>query len=245
MKAKKIILPFILLLLSAQMFADNMSEIYSAYISNRMDLWKKTIDGMQATQTKDNEFLLELINYQYGYIGYCLGFDKEKEAQKYLSLAEDNVSILEKKGYKLHILDAYRSAFYFFRISLNKLSAPFNGPKSLNYARKSVENNSDNYFGYVQLGNAYFYMPHAFGGSKKTAFENFDKARKLMESDPVLLKNNWNYLSLLVIIAQSHAYLGENEKAKALYEYILELEPGFLYVKDDLYPKLISKIKNG
>lgn len=64
-----------------------------------------------------------------------------------------------------------------------------------------------------------------------------------MEKDLSLTKRNWNYLSLLVTIAQSHTYLREYEKAKAVYENIMKLEPGFLYVKNDLYPELLVKMK--
>ena len=242
-KRNKLMAALLLLIASGQLFAENRGEIYSAYVNNRMDDWKSVIDRMEATETKNNEFLLELVNYQYGYIGYCLGFEKDKEARKYLSLAENNIGTLEKAGYRVAVLNAYRSAFYGFRISLNTISAPFNGPKSLSFAKKSVESDINNYFGYTQLGNAYFYMPAAFGGSKKTAFEYFNKARSQMEKDPLLTKGNWNYLSLLVTIAQSHTYLEEYEKAKAEYENILKIEPGFLYVKDDLYPKLLAKMK--
>lgn len=243
-KRNRLIALFLLLLSSGLLFADNNPEIYSAYVSNRMDNWKNVIDRMEAVESKSNSVLFELLNYQYGYIGYCLGFGKEKEARRYLSLAEKNLGILEKAGYKIPVLYAYRSAFFAFRISLSAISAPFNGPKSLDYAKRSVESDPKNYFGYIQLGNAYFYMPAAFGGSKKTAFENFSKARNLMENNPSLTKGNWNYLSLLVTIAQSHAYLEEYEKAKSEYENILKIEPGFLYVKDDLYPKLLEKMKN-
>lgn len=242
-KRIELITVFLLLLLPVRIYSDNRSEIYSAYINNRMENWKNVIDRMEASGSKNNEFLLELINYQYGYIGYCLGFGKEKEAQNYISSAEKNVTILEKAGYKLPLLHAYRSAFYGFRISLSKISAPVNGPRSLSHAKKSIELDSENYFGYAQMGNAYFYMPAAFGGSKKIAFENFDKARNLMEKDIALTKGNWNYLSLLVTIAQSHTYLQEFEKAKSEYENILKLEPGFLYVKNDLYPALLAKMK--
>lgn len=239
----KLLTCLLLLLVSARLLADNRSEIYSAYVNNKMGDWKSVIDRMQDVEPKNNDFLLELVNYQYGYIGYCLGFERNKEARVYLGLAEENLGRLEKAGYNLPVLNAYRSAFYAFRISLNTLSAPFNGPKSLDHAKKSVELDANNYFGHTQLGNAYFYMPAAFGGSKKTAFENFSKARSLMEKNPSLTKGNWNYLSLLVTIAQSHAYLEEYDKAKAEYENILKIEPGFLYVKDDLYPKLLAKMK--
>lgn len=242
-KKNRIILIMAFLLVSFSGSADDKEDIYSAYVTNRMELWKKVIDRMEASLPENNEFILELINYQYGYIGFCLGFNKEKEAREYLDLAEKNVERLEKTGYKIPVLNAYRSAFYGFRISLNKLSAPFNGPKSLNYAQKAIELDSRNWLGYIQYGNAHFYMPAAFGGSKRVAFENFDRARKLMESQPELTTKNWNYLNLLVTIAQSHSYLGEYTQARTVYETIMKIEPGFTYVRDELYPQLLKKIK--
>lgn len=231
-----------LMLTPNRVSADNRSDIYNAYVINRMDQWKEVIDRMESTDQKSNVFLLELVNYQYGYIGYCLGFDKKSEARKYLAMAEINTSTLEKSGYRLPVLNAYRSALYAFRITLNPISAPFNGPKSLDHARKAVEE-PDNYFGNIQMGNAYFYMPSAFGGSKQKAFEFYSRARNIMEKDPSLTRGNWNYLSLLVTIAQSHSYLGEFDSAKSEYENILKIEPGFLYVKNDLYPKLLSRMR--
>lgn len=243
-KRYKLLIFLLPAMLSHQVAADNRTDVYSAYTGNRMGVWKSVIDRMEAQSNKSNEFRLELINYQYGYVGYCIGNERKDEAQEYLNLAEKNVSVLEDASYKMPLMHAYRSAFSGYRISLNRLSVMVNGQRGLNHGKKSVELDPRNYFGWIQLGNAYFYMPKSFGGSKQTAFEYFDKARKIMETDPSLTKNNWNYLSLLVTIAQSHTYLEQYEKAKAEYEYILKIEPGFLYVKNTLYPELLSKMKS-
>lgn len=101
----------ILLSTSLQLNASYRSEIYFAYIQNRMDLWKNVIVQMDAIPDKSNELLLELINYQYGYIGYCIGFDKKEEAKKYLVLAHRNVEILEKSKNKLSTINSYKTAF--------------------------------------------------------------------------------------------------------------------------------------
>lgn len=241
-KKCKLIL-MILLLASVPAFADNGTQVYNAYVKNKMDLWKEVIDKMQAEFPVTNPSILELINYQYGYIGYCLGFNKEAEARTYLTLAEKNIETLEKKNFRPDLTEAYRAAFYGFRISLNKLTAPVNGPKSINHAKRSVEMNSENYFSLIQLGNIYFYMPQALGGSKKAALEYYIRARALMEKEKALISGNWNYLSLLVTIGQAYTYLEEFEKAKNIYEFILKTEPEFLYVKNDLYPALSAKKK--
>ena len=223
-------------------FASARSEIYSAYITNRMDLWKNLIDKMEAEKSRDSEQVLELINYQYGYIGYCIGFKKRDEARRYLELAEKNIEILEKSNYKLSDLHAYRCAFYGFKIGLNKLSAPVNGMKSLDHVKKALDLDKENYFAWIQYGNIQFYMPAAFGGSKKEGIEYFLKARQMLERDPADLTDNWNYLSLMVIIGQSYTYINDFESAQTVYKEILKREPDFLYVKNELYPELLRKI---
>ncbi len=237
----RIILMLFLLTGFTASFASARSEIYTAYITNRMDLWKNLIDEMEAEKSRDSEQVLELINYQYGYIGYCIGFKKRDEARRYLELAENNIEILEKRNYKLSDIHAYKCAFYGFKIGLNKLSAPVNGMKSLDHVKKALELDKENYFAWIQYGNIQFYMPAAFGGSKKEGIEYFLKARQMLERDPADLTDNWNYLSLLIIIGQSYTYINDFTSAQAVYEEILKREPDFQYVKNELYPELLKK----
>lgn len=222
--------------------ADFKTEIYNSYVNNRMDIWKNIIDRLESESQKTTEQLAELVNYQYGYIGYCLGFKKRDEAKKYLDLAEKNIGMLEKRGHDPSMVNAYKCAFYGFRIGLNRLSAPVNGLKSIEHAKSALELDKNNYFAYIQYGNIQFYMPPAFGGSKKEGIEYFLKAKELLEARDKDLSNDWNYLSLLVIIGQSYTYINDFNSAKTTYENILKLEPGFLYVRDELYPQLLKKM---
>jgi len=233
-----------LLVLSPIIKASYRSEIYSAYVNNQMNNWRNVIERIDTVQEKSDELLLELINYQYGYIGFCAGFGKKDEARIYLETAQKNVEILEKRNYKLAAVNSYKAAFYGFRIGLNPISAPFNAPKSMDCAREALKLDPGYYFAYVQLGNIEFHLPSAFGGSKEEALEYYQKARILMEKDPDSLSGDWNYLSLLTLIGQTYTYLKDYVSAKKSYEEILNLEPGFLYVKDDLYPELLKKMEN-
>jgi len=243
-RAKYRLIILLFLFISAELEASFRSEIYYAYINNKMELWKNVIDRMDAVQNKSNSMLLELVNYQYGYIGYCIGYNKKSEAKKYLDLATANIEFLEKKKYELSTLNSYKSAFYSYRLSLNMILAPVLGIKCIESAKSAVELDKENYFAYVQQGNIKFYTPSSFGGSKKEALEYFLRAEELIKKDPDNIKENWNYLSLLVIIGQSYYYLNDYISAKKVYDNILRLEPDFLYVKNELYPKLNVKIEN-
>jgi tetratricopeptide (TPR) repeat protein len=243
-RAKHRVVIFILIIMCcSELIGSYRSETYHAYVNNKMDIWKNVIDRMNTVPDKSNEFILELVNYQYGYIGYCLGNDKKGEAKVYLELAQKNVDLLEKRQFRLSLVNAYNSAFCGFRIGINVLTAPYNGLKSMEYAKTAVELDSENYLGFVQYGNIQFYMPKSFGGSKKEGIGYFIKAREILEKDPSNTMENWNYLSVLILIGQSYYYLNEFDSAKAVYENILSLEPGFIYVRDELYPQLLKKMK--
>jgi len=44
---------------------------------------------MDSEVSKTNELLLELVNYQYGYIGYCIGYKKEMTQKNIWNLLKE------------------------------------------------------------------------------------------------------------------------------------------------------------
>jgi tetratricopeptide (TPR) repeat protein len=208
-----------------------------------MDRWKEHIDKMDAVSLKSNNLMLELVNYQYGYIAWCIGNNKEDDAKKYLDKAEANLLILSEDNQNVSMVNAYKAAFYGYRIGLNKILAPILGRKSIDCAKIAMVADKENPFAYVQYGNIQFYMPAVFGGSKKEGLAFYKRAEELMEKNKDYTVGNWNYLSLLTVIAQSYSYLGDYDSAIDYLEKILKIEPEFDWVKNELYPQVLSKIK--
>ena len=48
---------------------------------------------------------------------------------------------------------------------------------------------------------------------------------------------------LLVLVGQTYTYLDDYSSSKLVYENILRQEPGFTYVRDELYPQLLKKME--
>ncbi len=235
---------FVFTVFVSPVLASWKTEIYNAYINNKMEQWKLTIDRMEQMKKSDNNFLLELVNYQYGYIGWCIGTDNSNSAKEYLKLAEQNIEILEKNNANASIISAYKAAFYGYKIGLSKYKAPVLGPLSVKYSKLSMEEDKENPMGYIQYANGQFHMPPVFGGSKAVAIEYFQKAEKLMETDTLQIKNDWNYLNLLALIGQSFAIMKDYENAKKYYDKALAAEPAFMWVKNELLPELTKQINN-
>ena len=219
---------------------DFKKEIYQAFISGEMYGWKNAVDQMERNKQNDPGFLLDLINYEYGYIGWCLGTNKEDEAEDYLEKAEENLNKLDASTskYKAEI-HAYTAAFYGFKIGLQNWRAPFIGPKSVNHAEKALEIDPDNFNANMENGNIWSNMPEIFGGSNEKALKFYEKALETLEKkNTKYLKNNWMYLNLLALLGQIEQELENPEKARSYFQKALEIEPGFLWVKNELLPSL-------
>jgi tetratricopeptide (TPR) repeat protein len=247
MERPKHIICMILLLTSgfSSVSASWKRQIYDAYIHADMKQWKLVIDEMEKKKVLKRDYISELVNYQYGYIAWSTGTGKSSEARQYLGLAEKNLDWLNKNSKSDEsLVHAYHSAFYGFRIGLNKIMAPVHGPKSVTYAKRAIELDADNPMGYIQYGNSQFYMPAVFGGSKKTAIEYYQKAQGIMEKNPSEIKYDWNYLNLMALIGQAFRDIGHISEAKKYYEKILDIEPAFLWVKNELYPEILKQTGN-
>jgi tetratricopeptide (TPR) repeat protein len=208
-----------------------------------MQRWKVVMDKMDKNKTLQPAYIMELLNYEYGYIAWCIGNKMDDEAETYLKKADENVEFLEEKKYDLSMINAYKAAFYGYRIGMNVLKAPFYGPKSYNCAEDAISLNKNNAFAYLQYANVQFYMPSTFGGSKTEAIEYFTKAEKIMEQDIKQTVGDWNYLNLLTTIGNAYIELKQPDKAKNYFEKILKIEPNYEWIKNNLYPKLLIDIK--
>ena len=239
-----IVLFVFLILFCFNLHGNEKLKIYHAYVHNDMKTWKHVIDSMQKEKKKSNAMLLTLVNYQYGYIGWCIGADKNKEAEYYISLVENSLALLEKSNYRLSMVYAYQSALYGYKIGLSPFRAPYYGPKSIKFAENSLQLDNENYFAMVQAGNIHYYMPRIFGGSVNEAIRYFLKAKTTMEKNSAEIHQNWNYLHLLTLIAQAYSKAEYHRTAKSYYDIILKIEPEFQWVKDGLYDDLLKKLND-
>jgi len=233
MERTKYILAFFFLAAFINVQASYKMAIYNAYIKGDMVSWKKIIDEMHSLKSRnDNAFLLELLNYEYGFVAWCIGNDKQNLAEEYIARGEKNIRILEENDFELSHVYAYKAAFYGYKIAISVMKAAYLGPASVRYAREAMDKDPENPHGYIQYGNSRYFMPESFGGSKLIALQYYRKALLLMEQSSSELKNDWNYLNLLIAVANCYAETGQKEEAGKYYEKILKIAPDFSWAKE-------------
>jgi tetratricopeptide (TPR) repeat protein len=214
------------------------SIIYNSFISGKMENWESTIKNMAEQKYHNTDYIIELINYQYGYIAWCIDAKKEKEAGYFIAEMEANLTYLEQTSGESADFHAYTAALYGFKIGLNIWKAPVFGRKSMDHARTALEKDSLSIQANMEMGNIWNYMPEIFGGSKMKALYYYSKAIRIFENEYSKIHNNWNYLNLLVLAGQAAYNQGNNQEAINFYEKALKIEPQFLWVKNELLPPL-------
>ena len=232
----KILILFTLLAFSLS--AENVGTIiYKCYVDKDMSAWRNVIDSLQRQKelgVLSVEETWKLLDYQYGYLGWTVSEKKtmKREAESYLSVAQENLDELTDKFGKTSESNAFNAAFVAYEISLNPIKAPFIGLKCMKYGDTALKQDSLNHFALIQYGNIMNYMPEAFGGSKDKALLYYKKAKEVMRVDDSLYKENWLYMNLILTIADIYKNKKDYESTKQYYLEALELEPGYKFVEE-------------
>ena len=93
----------------------------------------------------------------------------------------------------------------------------------------------------LEKANMEYYRPVVFGGSKIRAVPHYEKAVALYEADQAMIKNYWMYLNALAALANAYAETGNLRKADHMYQRILIIEPGFKWIREEVYPAFKKK----
>ena len=88
-------------------------------------------------------------------------------------------------------------------------------------------------------GVSAFHTPTAFGGGHEAALEHFLAAIELFAEDaPQPPLPAWGHAEAYAWLGQTHVALGQVEAARTAFERALELEPGYVWVREVLLPGL-------
>lgn len=218
--------------------SDFSCRFYQAYISGDMSPWPGWIDELEREYARNPEpsVLYDILIAHYGYVAWLIGAERHDRADAYLEQARDHLDELEHYARYQSYTESLRGAFLAYEIGMNRSKAVWLGPRSMKHINRAVELDAQNPIAWMEKGNAEYHMPRIFGGSYVKAAEYYRKAIGLFESNGSDLQCNWRYLNALAWLAQSYDKAGEEQKAQSTYQKILEIEPGFEWVKDELYP---------
>jgi len=217
--------------------------IYKAYLHEKMDSWKELMTQMEQefSQTSDPALLYDLLEAEYGYMGWLVSGKQKEEAEDLLKKAERHMALLEERGLDNARVYSLKGAFYGFQIMLDPLKAPSLGKLSMEANDKAMRLDPEEPQVWLEKANMEYYRPAIFGGSKKKAVPMYEKAVELFESSPGRSHKNWVYMNCLAGLGIAYENTRNFYEAGSVYRKLLKLEPSFKWVKEDLYPQFQSK----
>jgi tetratricopeptide (TPR) repeat protein len=222
---------------------DFQSQIYTAYLKGRMDTWKGIMQSMDRKfkQTKDMDLLYQLAEVEYGYIAYSISVDKKEEAKRILIQAEEHIEVLLDYNERNPRVHALQGALYGYRLTLRPIKAPVYGKKSASANERALQLGPSEPQAWMEKANIEYYKPAIFGGSKKDAIPLYEKAIALYEASPDRTRQNWVYLNCLAGLGLAYEENGQVEQAGMIFRKLLELEPDFSWIRDEIYPDYLQK----
>lgn len=240
---RKNILFHLILFIALSSAQGQNSDFYEAYISNRMDLWKIHMDRMEREYSENQgyEDLLDITVAQYGYIAYCMSMEQKKKAKKYVLKAEANAKKMLKNDNKWARAHALLGAIYGFKAGQAPYKAPVLGIKAMREIDKAFKLDPTDPHIWMEKGNVDLYKPAIFGGNKHDAISFYIKALALFEKDSASISKSWLYLNTLSGLATAYVRTDQIKKADLTYRKILEVEPEFNWIADEVYPAFRKK----
>lgn len=219
------------------------SLFFKCYTTTQMEEWKQTMEQMAREREKGNyEELFDVTLAWYGYIGYCLGNDKEKEAEEYLESGWDYLDKLLEMPEAGAAPYAIKSGFYGFEMALARYKSLILGPKSVNALKEAAEIDSTNVHYLVEKGNQMYYMPSILGGDKAVALHHYKHAIEKMENGETQYhQHHWFYINTLITLGLSYEKTDQIEMARETYLKIRRIAPQFKWLNEDVWPKFVEK----
>lgn len=223
----------------------NRCTIYKGYVSGDMVKWEKALADLEEICRKDqsSDNLHYLADARYGYIGYLMVTEKDPEVKGYVDEFERDIEKLDAYPDRQAETEAFRVALMGYRMSLNPVRALSLGPKALKHLEKAMEADINDPGVWIEKANSEANMPSFAGGSKVKAAESYRHAISLFESDKEALECNWKYLNTLVLLGKVLEQTGDYQGACEVYRKALAKEPSFKWVRDELLPAALKKIK--
>lgn len=218
---------------------DNLDLMeYKAYLTNSEPLWKQVVERRMDNyqQSHSGEDLYALSQAQYGLLLLTMVDMDEDLFDEYVGSTVDNLEKLIYDKVRMGESKALLSSVYGLKIAYSNWKGMTLGPKSGSLIAEAKKVAPDSPLVWKLYGNFKLYTPSMFGGDVQEAIDAYAKSVELFERNPANTKNNWEYLDAVAWLGQAYVKADEPQKAIAVYQKALRIEPKFNWVKDSLLP---------
>ncbi len=209
-------------------------KMYHAYLNHNSAEWINVVDLCKKEYSqapKDTHRKFKLAFAYFSLLSSTMATKDEDLFDKYLDSTKELLKELIEQNQYTAESKALLSATYGLQMGYSPMKGILLGGKSSKLAEEAKTEAPLSPIVWRVFGSSKYYTPSSFGGDINEAIAALEKSVKLYENKTDKVKNNWLYLDTLVLLAQAYTRNKEKEKALALYQKALVIEPGFTYAQ--------------
>ncbi|MEP1035412.1 tetratricopeptide repeat protein [Ekhidna sp.] len=226
----KNILSVSLLMLAGLSLAQTSTQTqYAAYLNASKTMWERSI---LLAEKESGEESFEKALAMYGLLNNTMATQDEETFDDNVDPTIDLLKEIIKNNPELGEAHAVLSSVYGLVMAYSPMKGMMYGMKSSSLMDEALRLSSDSPLVQKLFGGSKLYTPEMFGGDAKKAVAAFEKAIELYEE--VDTQENWLYMDTHMGLAMAYNKVKEKEKAEAILEKAIEMEPQYYWAKATL-----------
>ena len=216
-------------------------KAYTAYINSSIFMWKqlsKEADNILSDNKSSTNNKIRAIKLKYGLLYGCLSNKDQQTYDQYLDETINQLETLLKNNKETSDLYTVSAAIMSVQMGFSPAKGMTLGSQSGKHIDKALNLDSISAIAWRQLASSKYFTPKMFGGDINEAIKSYEHAIQLFEENNQT--RDWVYLDALAWLGIAYEKIGDEEKAKTIYEKALKIEPGFTWIKNRLLPTLLK-----
>ena len=216
-------------------------KAYLAYVNSSVFMWKQIVleaDKILLEEVTPVTNKIKAIKLKYGLLYTCLSNKDQKTYENYLDNTLDQLEVLLKENPESSELHTITAAVMSVQMGFSPMKGMTLGSQSGIHIGEAISLDSLNPAAWRQHASSKYFTPKMFGGDINDAIKSYEYSIQLFEKNGQT--KDWIYLDALAWLGVAYEKTDQPEKAKAIYEKALAIEPNFTWVKNNLLPTLLK-----
>ncbi|WP_436517794.1 tetratricopeptide repeat protein [Ekhidna sp. To15] len=226
----KKIITISMLLIAGLSSAQTSKELqYAGYLNASKTMWEKAI-VIAEKESGENSF--EMAMAMYGLLNNTMATQDKATFDDNVDQTVDLLKSIIKENPGHAEANAVLSSVYGLVMAYSPMKGMLYGMKSSSLMDEAMRLAPDSPLVQKLHGGSKLYTPEMFGGDAKQAVAAFEKAIELFETGET--EENWLYMDTHMGLAMAYNKVEEREKAEAILEKAIAMEPQYHWAKATL-----------
>lgn len=227
-------LTILMLMIAGLSLAQTSKETqYAAYLTASKTMWERSIDQ---AKRESSEKSFQTAMAMYGLLNNTMATEDEDTFDEYKDGMIDLLEELIEENPEWGEPRAVLSSTYGLVMAYSPMKGMFLGMKSSSLMEAAMRLQPESPLVQKLFAGSKLYTPEMFGGDPKMAVTAFQKALEIYEK--VDTTENWLYLDSMMGLALAYRKTEQTEKAEAILEKAVAIEPQYHWAKS-----VLEKIK--